>query len=52
MFNKLKELLLTVDVLKYPEFDKEFEVYTDVNDFAIGDVLIQDDHPEPLRVGS
>ena len=27
-------------VLKYPEFDKVFEVYTDVSDFAIGGVLI------------
>ena len=32
-------------MLKYPEFDKEFEVHTDASSFAIGGVLMQDGHP-------
>lgn len=41
----MKELLSLAGVLKYPEFDKKFEVPTDVSDFAIGGVLMQYDHP-------
>lgn len=44
-FNELETLLATAGVLKYPEFDKEFEVHTDASGFAIGGVLIQDGHP-------
>ena len=44
-FNELKRLLSTAGVLKYPEFDKAFEVHTDASDFAIGGVLMQDGHP-------
>lgn len=44
-FDELKTLLSTAGVLKYPEFDKEFEVHTDASGFAIGGVLMQDGHP-------
>lgn len=44
-FNELKRLLSSAGVIKYPEFDKDFEVHTDANGFAIGDVLMQDGHP-------
>ena len=43
-FAELKTLLSTADVLKYPEFDKEFKVHTDASGFAIGGVLMQDGH--------
>jgi hypothetical protein len=44
-FDKLKKLLYSAGVLKYPEFDKEFGVHTDASGFAIGGVLMQDGHP-------
>jgi hypothetical protein len=44
-FAELKTLLSTAGVLKYPEFDKEFEVHTDASGFAIEGVLMQDSHP-------
>ena len=44
-FEEFKTLLSTAGVLKYPEFDKEFEVHTDASEFAIGGVLMQDGHP-------
>lgn len=44
-FQKLKTLLSAAGVLKYPEFDKKFEVYTDASGFVIGGVLMQDGHP-------
>ena len=39
-FNELKRLLSTANVLKYPKFDKAFEIHTDASDFAIGGVLM------------
>ena len=44
-FLDLKTLLSTASVLKYPEFDKKFEVNNKASGFAIGGVLMQDDHP-------
>ncbi len=32
-------------VLKLPDFDKDFEIYFDVSDFAIGGVIVQDVKP-------
>jgi hypothetical protein len=43
-FEELKTLLSMAGVLKYSEFDKEFEVHTDASSFAIGGVLMQDGH--------
>ena len=40
-FEELKSRLSSPPVLKFPEFDKLFEVYTDASDFAIGGVLMQ-----------
>jgi hypothetical protein len=45
VFNELKKLLSSAGVLKYFEFDKKFGVHTDASDFAIGGVLMQDNHP-------
>ena len=44
-FNELKTLLSTAKILKFPEFDKEFEVHTDSIGFAISGVLMRDGHP-------
>ena len=32
-------------VLMLPDFTKTFEIHTDVSDFAIGGVLMQEKHP-------
>lgn len=44
-FEELKNKLSSPPVLKFPEFDKPFEVHTDASDFAIGGVLMQDGRP-------
>lgn len=44
-FDKLKAAMATEPVLKLPEFDNPFVVYTDASDRAIGGVLMQCGHP-------
>ena len=44
-FQELKEKLNSPLVLKFPEFEKPFEVHTDASDFAIGGVLMQERRP-------
>ena len=44
-FDALKKALTSSGVLRYPDFEKEFEVHTDVSGFVIGGVLMQDGHP-------
>lgn len=44
-FQKLKELITSYPILRYPDFKKKFELVTDASDFAIGAVLQQDGHP-------
>ena len=41
-FRELKNNLSSPPVLKFPEFDKPFEVHTDASNFVIGGVLMQD----------
>lgn len=44
-FEKLKTLLTTHPILKYPDFNKSFVLNTDASQFAIGAVLLQENHP-------
>ena len=44
-FEKLKLLLTSDPVLKYPDFKKTFTLTTDASNFALGAVLSQDGHP-------
>lgn len=41
VFNDHKKLLISLKVFKYSDISKPFEVHTDVNDFAIGSILMQ-----------
>ncbi|KAM3344010.1 hypothetical protein P3S68_026101 [Capsicum galapagoense] len=43
-FNNLKAAIIKEPVLALPDFTKLFEVQTDASDFAIGGVLMQEDH--------
>lgn len=40
-FQKLRNSLLTTQILKYPDFSKQFKVIVDASDFACGGVLTQ-----------
>jgi hypothetical protein len=44
-FQKLKELITSHPVLKYPDFKKKFILTTDASYYAIGAVLSQEEHP-------
>jgi transposase InsO family protein len=49
-FEKLKESLTSKPVLKAPEFEKCFEIYTDASDYGIAAVLTQLEHDTPKPV--
>lgn len=44
-FEKLKTIISTHPVLKFPEFGKPFQLTTDASNYAIGAVLSQNGHP-------
>lgn len=44
-FEQLKSLMTSHPILKYPDFTKDFKLNTDASNFAIGAVLLQDNHP-------
>ncbi len=44
-FETLKGILVKTPMLKLPDFDKDFEIHSNVSDFAIGGVLVQDGRP-------
>ena len=44
-FEKLKEIITTHPILRYPNFNKKFKLLTDASNLAIGAVLSQEGHP-------
>ena len=44
-FEQLKTFLTTHPILKYPDFEKQFKLNTDASQYAIGAVLLQENHP-------
>lgn len=44
-FEKLKKLISSHPILRYPNFDKPFTLTTDASNYAIGAVLSQEGHP-------
>jgi hypothetical protein len=42
-FLRLKELMTTTSILKFPDMDKDFLVCTDASKEGLGGVLMQDD---------
>src|SRR5262249_9083556 len=44
-FEDVKRVLISDPVLTLPDLNKPFEVHIDASDFALGGVLMQNDHP-------
>lgn len=44
-FEQLKTLITSHPILKYPDFNKPFKLNTDASHYALGAVLLQDNHP-------
>ncbi|GBP04513.1 Retrovirus-related Pol polyprotein from transposon 17.6 [Eumeta japonica] len=44
-FEKLKSLISSHPILRYPDFNKKFTLTTDASNYAIGAVLSQEGHP-------
>ncbi len=44
-FETVKGILVKGLMLKLPNFDKDFEIHSDVFNFTIGRVLVQDGRP-------
>jgi hypothetical protein len=42
-FETLKGILVKASMLKLPDFNKDFEIHSDASNFAIGEVLLQDE---------
>ena len=42
-FQELKQALLSSDILVYPDFSKDFILYTDASDYSLGYILGQKD---------
>jgi hypothetical protein len=48
-FGTLKGILVKALVLKFPDFDKKFDIHFDAPDFAIGGVLVQEGRPVAFK---
>jgi hypothetical protein len=44
-FEAIKRTIARETLLKFPDFSKEFHVYTDASDYQLGAVIMQDDNP-------
>ena len=49
-FNKLKDLLVSREVMATPQLDKPYKLYTDACGYAVGGILVQDDKNGVERV--
>jgi hypothetical protein len=43
-FDYLKTALINADTLKIPDFSKPFQLITDASDFALGGILLHENH--------
>ena len=44
-FDKIKEVISRETLLAFPDFEKEFHIYTDASNYQLGAVIMQDDKP-------
>ena len=44
-FDTMKRIMARETLLAYPDFNKEFHIYTDASNVQLGAVIIQDDRP-------
>jgi transposase InsO family protein len=44
-FDEIKTVISRETLLAYPDFKKDFHIYTDASDFQLGAVIMQDDRP-------
>ena len=44
-FDKIKEVISRETLLAFPDFKKEFHIYTDASNYQLGAVIMQDDKP-------
>lgn len=51
-FDQIKRIMTSEPILAYPDFDKEFELFTDASQTAIGALLAQRDDNNQLRAVS
>ena len=44
-FDEIKRMITKETLLTFPDFNKEFHIYTDASDFQLGAVIMQDNKP-------
>jgi hypothetical protein len=44
-FEEIKAIISRETLLAYPDFSKDFHIYTDSSDYQLGAVIMQNDHP-------
>jgi transposase InsO family protein len=44
-FDRIKKVISRETLLAFPDFNKEFHIYTDASDYQLGAVIMQDDKP-------
>ena len=47
-FDEIKQIVACDNLLTYPDFTKEFKIYTDARDLQLGEVIIQKVKPIAL----
>ena len=49
-FNKVKEALMSNEIMAYPQVNKPYRLYTDACNYAVGAILVQEDEQGVERV--